>query len=136
MELEGRIRRSIKLRNGPVVLHADFADMGSSAQIGRVIARLVKDGTLVKVSKGAYAKTRVNQFTGTKTPIAPLSEIAAEVFRKLGIALSPTAAEAAYDRGSTQVPAGWMVNTGERRISRKITVGSRTVTYEKNHGRD
>lgn len=134
MDLEGRIRRSIKLRASPVVLHSEFAAMGSSAQIGRVLARLVEDGTLVRVSKGAYAKTRVNRFSGKMTPVATLEEVASEVFRKLEIEVGPSAATQAYnERKTTQIPAGVVVNTGTRRISRKITIGSSSVIYEKNN---
>lgn len=38
--------------------------MGSVAQVSRVLAKLVDEGALVRVSKGVYAKTRINNLRG------------------------------------------------------------------------
>ena len=133
MRLEDRIRRSITQRKGAVVLRSDFAGMGSSAQVGRVLSRLVEAGKLVRVSKGAFAKTHINKFTGTPSANGTLEDITSELFRKLGIELFPSMLVAEYNSGrSTQVPVASVANTGRRRISRKVTVGARSVIYE-NH---
>ena len=133
MTLEHRVRRSIAMRSGVVVLRSELAPLGSAAQIGRVLARLIKSGKLVRVSKGAFAKTRINKFTGLPTPAGSLEQISSELFKKLGIETHPCALVAEYNSGvSTQIPATTTVNTGRRRISRKITVGPRTLSYE-NH---
>lgn len=135
MKLEDRIRRSLALRTGLVILRSEFAKMGSSSQIGRVLARLVEDGKLVRVSKGAFAKARINKFTGNPAPAGTLEVISAELFDKLGVAISPSKLVEEYNSGkTTQIPMGTTVNTGRRRISRKVTVGNRTLTYE-NHSR-
>ncbi|ADP18332.1 hypothetical protein AXYL_05026 [Achromobacter xylosoxidans A8] len=132
MKLEDRMSRSIKQRAGVVVLRSDFADMASDSQIGRVLARFVDDGMLVRVSKGAFAKTRINKFTGRPSPAGTLEAIAAELFRKLKISVEPSALVAEYNNGkSTQIPMGATVNTGRRRITRKVIVGSSTLMYEK-----
>jgi hypothetical protein len=136
MKLEDRIRRSISQRSSVVVLRSEFAWMGSSAQIGRVLARLVEDGTLVRISKGAFAKTRINKFTGRPMAAGSLESIAAELFSKLGIAVTPSRLVQEYNSGkSTQVPNTAIANTGRRRITRKVTVGSRTLAYENHSGR-
>ena len=45
-------------------------------------------------------------------------------------------AAAAYNVGqTTQLPGTFVAHTGNRRISRKIVVGGRTVTYENNFQR-
>lgn len=135
MKLEDRIRRSIALRSSLVVLRSEFAKMGSSSQVGRALARLVEDGKLVKVSKGAFAKARINKFTGKPTPAGTLEVISAELFSKLGIEIAPSRLVEEYNSGkTTQVPTGATVNTGRRRITRKVTVGNRTLAYE-NHSR-
>lgn len=132
MKLEDRMSRSIKQRAGVVVLRSDFAGMASDSQIGRVLARFVDDGMLVRVSKGAFAKTRINKFTGRPSPAGTLEAIAAELFRKLKISVEPSALVAEYNNGkSTQIPMGATVNTGRRRITRKVIVGSSTLMYEK-----
>lgn len=135
MTLEDRIVRSIRQRKSIVVLRSEVAPLGSTAQVGRVLAKLVANGALVRVSKGVFAKTRVNKFTGKLAPAAPFESIAAEVFRKLGIAVQPGRLVREYNAGTTtQIPIDGVVNTGARRIRRKIQVGSKTVKYEKNSG--
>ncbi len=136
MKLEDRMSRSIKQRAGVVVLRSDFSGMASDSQIGRVLARFVAEGKLIRVSKGAFAKTRINKFTGKPTPAGTLEMIAAEMFRKLKISVEPSTLVAEYNSGrSTQIPMVATVNTGRRRISRKVTVGGNTVTYESNSRR-
>lgn len=137
MDLENRIRRSISQRADPVILRSDVASMGSASQVGKILSRLIDEGALVRVSKGAFAKARINKFTGKPTPVATLEEIAAVLFRKLKIKVAPSVATLEYNRGkTTQVPMGVVVNTGYRRIRRKITVGNRTVAYENNYSRN
>lgn len=136
MKLEDRMNRSIKQRASVVVLRSDFAKMGSDSQVGRVLARFVAQGTLVRVSKGAFAKTRINKFTGKPTPAGTLEMIAAELFRKLNISVEPSSLVSEYNSGrSTQIPMGATVSTGRRRITRKVTVGNSTLTYEKSSRR-
>lgn len=131
MKLEDRMNRSIKQRAGVVVLRSDFAGMASDSQIGRILARFVAEGKLVRVSKGAFAKTRINKFTGEPTAAGTLETIAAELFRKLGINIEISTLVAEYNSGkSTQIPMDATVNTGRRRISRNVRVGKRTLTYE------
>ncbi|GFM66397.1 S-adenosylhomocysteine hydrolase [Pseudomonas cichorii] len=136
MKLEDRMIRSIKQRESVVVLRSDFTKMGSESQVGRVLARFVESGILIRVSKGAFAKTRINKFTGKPTPAGTLEMIAAELFRKLGISVAPSSLVEEYNSGrSTQIPMGATVNTGSRRITRKVTVGNSTLNYEKNSRR-
>jgi hypothetical protein len=136
MKLEDRMHRSIKQRESVVILRSDFAKMASDSQVGRVLARFVEDGILIRVSKGAFAKTRINKFTGKPAPAGTLEMIAAELFRKLNIVVEPSSLVADYNSGrSTQIPMGATVNTGRRRISRKVTVGNSTLAYEKNSRR-
>jgi hypothetical protein len=132
MRLEDRIVRSVKQRKGVVVLRSDVAPLGSTAQVGRVLAKLVSEGALVRVSMGVYAKTRRNKFTGKLTVAGTFESIAAETFRKLGIEVSPGRAARDYNAGTTtQIPIMPVASTGRRRISRKIRVGSRSVSYER-----
>ncbi|MBD8571053.1 MULTISPECIES: DUF6088 family protein [Pseudomonas syringae group] len=131
MKLEDRMSRSIKQRASLVVLRSEFSNMGSDSQVGRVLARFVANGLLVRISKGAFAKARINQYTGKPTPAGTLEMIAAELFKKLNISITPSTLVAEYNSGkSTQIPMGTVVNTGRRRISRKVTVGNNTLVYE------
>lgn len=132
MKLEDRMLCLIRQHVGVVILRSDFAETGSYSQVGRVLARFVENGTLARISKGAYAKTRINVFTGQPTPAGTLEMIAAELFIRLGIVVEPSFLVAEYNAGrSTQLPMSATVNTGSRRISRKVTVGNISLAYEK-----
>ncbi|WP_244135109.1 DUF6088 family protein [Burkholderia sp. BCC0322] len=131
-KIEDRLVLFIERGAGVVILRSEVAPLGSAAQVGRVLAKMVSDGRLVRVSKGVYAKTRVNKFTGRPAPAAPFENIAAEAFRKLGIDVQPGRLAREYNAGTTtQIPMDGVVRTGRRRIHRRIQVGSKTVKYEK-----
>lgn len=131
MSVEERIRHAIDQYVGLVLLHSDFCGMGSASQVGKVLSRLVRAGVLVRVSNGAYAKTRINKFTGLPAAAGTLEQISAELFRRLGIEVRASRLVGAYNKGeTTQVPCRAVVSTGLRRITRKVTVGNRTLVYE------
>ncbi|WP_244158406.1 DUF6088 family protein [Caballeronia fortuita] len=124
--------RSIAQRGGVVVLRSELNRLGSRSQLTRVLASLVRRKLLVRVSLGVYAKTKVNRFTGQRTPAASFETIAAETLRKLGIEVTHGKLAAEYNSGqSTQIPMLPVVNTGRRRISRNITIGSKKLLYER-----
>jgi hypothetical protein len=115
-----------------VVLRSELVKLGSRAQLTRVLARLVEVRTLIRVGHGVYVKTRTNKFTERLMPAATFEAIVAQTFRKLGIEIKPGALAAEYNSGqSTQLPMVAVVNTGGRRINRRIHVGTRTLRYER-----
>ena len=132
MTIHDHVARFFEQTSDAVVLRAELGHLGSNAQVGRVLARLVRAKILIRVSIGAYAKTRVNKFTGELTPAATFEHIARETFRKLGIDVLPGRAARDYNsRRTTQVPVQPVVNTGRCRITRRILVGSRAIIYER-----
>ena len=136
MKLEERIRRSIKQRAGNVILRSEFTWMGSAPQISTVLKNLQDKGMLIRIGTGVYAKTRKSSVTGATIPAESLETLATESLQKLGVPVSSGRTAAAYNAGETsQLPGTFIANTGNRRISRKITVSGRTVTYENNYSR-
>ncbi|MDR5810625.1 DUF6088 family protein [Caballeronia sp. LZ019] len=128
--------RSIAQRDGVVVLRSELNRLGSRSQLTRVLANLVRRQLLVRVSLGVYAKTKVNRFTGKRAPAAAFETIAAETLRKLGIEVTHGKLAAEYNAGkTTQIPMLPIVNTGKRRITRAIKVGSKRLLYERDVGR-
>ncbi|SED79070.1 hypothetical protein SAMN02787142_3845 [Burkholderia sp. WP9] len=132
MKVEDRVTAFIAGCEGVVILRSELAGLGSPAQLGRVLRKFVQTRKLVRVSWGSYVKTRLNRYNGQLGPTATFEEIAAEVFRKLKIDVEPGELARDYNAGrTTQVPMLAVVDTGKRRISRKIQVGSRSVSYER-----
>jgi hypothetical protein len=136
VKLEERLREIIRLQDGHVVLRADVQMLGSRAQVSRALTALIESGELVRIGAGIYAKTRQSSVTGALVPAGSLETLATEALERLGVKYGAGRAAADYNSGSTtQLPAQFAVNTGGRRILRKITVGGRTLAYENNYRR-
>jgi hypothetical protein len=134
LSVKERMVRSIALRKGEVILRADFESMGSASQISRALKELIQAGKIIRLGYGVYAKARPSILSGKPVARVSLEELAQEALQKLGVPVQLGRAQAAYAAGkTTQIPVRTTFNTGQRRISRKITVGISTVRYENNY---
>ena len=131
MKLQARMLRSVRQRAGNVVLWAELSGMGSGSQVTVALKALVTAGVLVRIGTGVYAKTRKSSVTGAVVPAGSLETLASEALRKLGVEVTAGSAAEAYNSGrASQLPGSFVANTGRSRISRKISVGGRTLAYE------
>lgn len=131
MSMENRIKRSITQRGDQVFVRAEFSRFGSQAQISRVLRHLVETGRLVKLGIGIYAKAKPSVLTGEPIPVRPVDVLAPIALNKLGVIVNASQLGRAYNAGeSLQIPVGTVLNTGKRRISRRIGFGNREVIYE------
>lgn len=136
MVLEEKLKRSISGRKDEVFVRADFADMGSEAQVSRALRNLVSRGLLVKLGVGVYAKAKKSVLSGGAIPVKPVDVLAPEALRKLGVKVYPSRQVQEYNVGATtQIPAGNVLNTGNRRIARKLGFGKQSIMYENNSRR-
>ncbi len=132
--IKDRMIRSIAMRKGEVVLRSDFDALGSSSQISRALRELIDAGRLVRIGYGVYAKAKKSCITGRPVPREPLELLALEALTRLKVDAKAGKAQDEYVIGNTaQIPMQATFNTGERRISRKFTVGSRVTRYENNY---
>ena len=135
MKLQERMLRAIKQRAGSVILRRELAGLGSASQVTEALKALQARGVIVRIGTGVYAKTRRRSVTGKIIPAGNLENLGLEALRKLGVSVAPGKAAAAYNAGTTtQIPGAFVVNTGCRRISRKISVGGRALKYENDYG--
>lgn len=112
-------------------MRAEFAKFGSSAQVSRALRSLITDGVLVRLGLGVYARAKMSVLSGMPIPVRPVEILAPIALKKLGVEVGPSEAALAYNNGSTtQLPAGIVLSTGRRRISRKLGFGSQVVSYE------
>jgi hypothetical protein len=134
MLIERRIKASIVgTKSADVFLRSQFEKMGSEAQVGRALRKLVEDGLIVRLGVGVYAKAKRSVLSGNPIPVQPIEILAEQALRKMGIQVRPSSQVIRYNAGkSTQVPTQPMINIGSRRIVRKLSFGSRTVQYENN----
>jgi hypothetical protein len=133
MVIEERMKRAIARRSDDVFVRADFAKMGSEAQVSRALRALLYKGIIVRLGVGVYAKAKRSVLSGAAIPVKPVDVLAPIALRKLGIDVFPAQNIQAYNSGKTpQIPAGNIVNTGRRRINRKLGFGKQTIVYENN----
>jgi len=136
MKTQERILRSISRRTGVVMLRAEFDRFGSYSNVSKALASLVKEGRLVRAGKGVFVKTKISSLTGNVIPAGSLEIVATEALGKLGVEVWPGRLAEEYNQGkSTQIPARMVVNTGRRRISRRIEIGGCTLIYENTFNR-
>ena len=134
MNLEQRMLASIKRRSSNVVFRTDFSKLGSASQVTAVLKSLQSKGVLVRIGTGLYAKTRTSSVTGAIIPAGSLETLASEAFKRMRVQVRPGRVAAEYNAGrTTQLPGAFVADTGPRRISRKISVGGRSVVYENNY---
>ena len=131
MNIIDRIKRSIANRDDGVFLRGEFERFGSPAQVGRALTQLTSKGALIRLGVGVYAKAKPSVLTGKPIPARPLEVLAPEVLKKLGITVMPSRLTQDYNTGrSTQLPSGIVLNTGKRRIARKLSFNGKAVQYE------
>ena len=134
LSVKDRMARSIALRKGEVVVRDDFKTMGSASQVSRALKALIDDGKIIRLGYGIYAKARPSKLSGKPVARVSLAELGQEALQKLGVTVELGRAQAEYASGkTTQIPVRTTFNTGQRRITRKITVGISTVRYENNY---
>ena len=134
LSVKDRMVRSIALRKGEVVVRDDFKTMGSASQVSRALKALIDDGKIIRLGYGIYAKARPSKLSGKPVARVSLAELGQEALQKLGVTVELGRAQAEYASGkTTQIPVRTTFNTGQRRITRKITVGISTVRYENNY---
>lgn len=130
--LEDRIRASIGRSKAEVFLRKDFEKFGDYDQVGRALRSIAKDGRLVRVGYGVYAKAKPSILTGNPIPNASLVKIGLEAMRKLGVNADVGQAAREYrDSKSTQMPMAAVLSVGKARVVRKIGFGKRSLRYER-----
>jgi len=133
MDFNQRLRTSIAKRADNVFVRADFKKFGSPAQVSRSINALIEQGIVLRVGVGVYVRAKPSVLSGKPIPVEPLERIAALAMRKLDVPVYPSKlASQLSGSGSSQIINTVLINTGGKRISRKISVGGRKVRYEVN----
>ncbi|MFD1554025.1 hypothetical protein ACFSHT_00090 [Paraburkholderia silviterrae] len=128
MKLEDRMRQSIRRRRGNVVLRTDVAGLGSQSQVTHALGVLVRNGELLRLGSGIYAKAGRDTSTHQVHPLVDFESLAREALQKLGVSgLSHLVRD--YPGGSASGGAlqEWVLETGKRRISRKLSLDGKTI---------
>jgi hypothetical protein len=114
--LKSKISSQIKRSSRDVFLRSDFKNLAGYDQVGRELRLLVKDGVLIKIGYGLYAKARENNITHQVMVAAPggFKQVATEALKRLKVNFSSSEADKNYQQGSTQIPANAEVMVFDR----------------------
>lgn len=130
MKLQDRMRLSVRRCTGQVVLRAELAGLGSASQVSHALKALQRDGELVRLGAGVYVKAHKDAETGAVRPLADFETLAQEVAIKLKMVSAPGSVGMTAIGKSPQGSGDALVlDTGRRRVSRKLALGGRTVAY-------
>jgi hypothetical protein len=88
--VEAQLARRMRRTKRVVFLRADFADIGNYDRIGRAPGRLVKQGVVIRIGQGVYARAVPSPFDNTPVPTQGVSELMTEALARLGIQARPT----------------------------------------------
>ena len=128
--LEARLLKRIARKRGDVFLRADFDDLGGYDQVGRVLRRLVRQGELMKIGFGLYARAVQSPFSDAPVPPQGLTTLT-EALKRLEIQTAPSRLEQDYNAGrSTQVPTGRVVAVAQR-VRRKLGYNGFFLSFER-----
>ena len=105
-----------------IFVREDFAKFGGYDQVGRALLELTKEGELLRIGYGLYAKARKNRLTNRPMLACEggFIEAAREALDLLGVKWSPSELEEKYNSNlTTQIPINPKVNI-KGRFNRKI----------------
>lgn len=127
-----RARERLKILRANVILRKDFADLGSYRQVSRGLKDLIREGKLVKIASGIYAKAYKSPYSDNLLIENGFDDVSREALDRLGVSWEPGTAEQAYNRSeSTQVPTQNVVCL-KSRLRRKIRYLNRELIFERN----
>ncbi|MBS0340428.1 MAG: hypothetical protein JSS56_07860 [Proteobacteria bacterium] len=82
MNIQDRMRMSIRRRAGNVVLRSELAGQGSASQVSYALQVLQRQGDLIRLGSGVYAKGQRDSQTGIVRPLADFETLVAEAVSK------------------------------------------------------
>lgn len=128
--IETRIART---RRTDVFLPKDFADLSGEDQVLRALRALVRDGALMRLGYGVYARAMRSRLSG-RVMISSSNgfhSAALQALSKLGVPWEPSDSTKAYNEGrSTQIPVNPAVKV-KSRFTRKLTDGRTELRIER-----
>jgi len=117
---------------GNIVLRDDVTSLGNPRKVSRNLNYLIREGKLIKLGYGIYAKTEENPYLETMAIRGGFASTSLEALDRLGIEWEPEEAVENYNIGSsTQVPANVSVRL-KSRYRGNITDGKRELNFKDN----
>ena len=125
--------RMARRTSDDVFLPREFTDLSGEDQVLRALRTLVREGRLIRLGYGVYARARRSQLSGrTMVDSANgFSSAALQALTKLGVPWEASDSVKAYNEGrSTQIPVNPAVKV-KSRFKRRLSDGRTELRLEK-----
>lgn len=129
-KIEYRMQRRTK---DDVFLPREFTDLSGEDQVLRALRTLVKEGRLIKLGYGVYARAVRSRISGRPMIDSAngFSSAALQALTKLGVEWEPSSAVKAYNENrSTQIPVNPVVRI-KGRFQRRLSDGRTELRLER-----
>jgi hypothetical protein len=131
--LREKVEKRIARKGDAVFLPREFVDLGGEDQILRALRELVREGRLIRLGYGVYARAEPSKLTGQPILAVPDGFVGASraALNKLGVKWEPTEWERACNEGrSTQVPVNAVVRV-KGRFARQLRYRGNILVLER-----
>lgn len=119
--LEKQVLGLIKKKGrGNFVFASDFTSLGEQKTINKVLERLAKDGTIIRISRGVYYYPKIDKVLGLGVLYPTLEDIAEGIAKRDKARIVPTGIYALNRLGfSTQIPMNivYLTDGSERKLN-------------------
>lgn len=117
----------VAARKGKIIFANDVNDLGNIEAINKAFSRLVKEGEIIRLSKGIYLSPKRDQELGILYP--SIEDIAKAIAKRDKARIMPSGVFALHKLGlSTQLPLKVVYLTDGS--PRKIQIGNRTLVFK------
>jgi len=125
-----RIQRSIANLSDDVVVRSELKSFGSPSQVGLALRGLIDRGfSSPGVGRVRESKPVCSQASRSRSPVEVLGP---QALTKFGVKFELGHITKSYNSGaSTKIPSGVVLNTGDRRVTRKIGFNGKYIEYER-----
>jgi hypothetical protein len=128
--ITGGIRNYVKRTKAESFLRSDFDRFGGYDQVGRALRALIKEGVLVRIGYGCYAKARLSSITKRPVPKRDLFLLAFDLYKRLGANPEPSRAMREQLDGSTQIPMREALKIRSK-VTRRFKYNQREIGIER-----
>ena len=125
--------RMARRTSDDVFLPREFTDLSGEDQVLRALRNLVKEGRLIRLGYGVYARAMRSRLSGRPMVDSAngFSSAALQALTKLGVPWEPSDSERAYNEGrSTQIPVNPAVKV-KSRFRRRLSDGRTELRVER-----
>lgn len=121
LSLEKQIHGLIKKKGrGSFLFASDFTNLGEQKTINKVLERLTKEGTIIRISRGVYHYPKIDKVLGLGVLYPTLEDIAESIAKRDKARIVPTGIYALNRLGfSTQIPINivYLTDGSERKLN-------------------